>query len=295
MSLVMLNNTLEDRKRKTRLVLEEVYSLPAMSKMVVEISKMLDDPRTNNVILEKLISKDQGIASKVLAIANSPLYGLRRKVSTIDFAILVIGFAEMKSIVLALSVMQALQIKSGNNFNHIEFWSHSTVMGAASRRIMEDLGFNKGSEVLMAGLLHDMGIGVIFKFFKNEFELIYKDVNEHNIDITEAQIKHLGYTHQEIGNIICDNWNLPEHLCDAILYHEMPSQSGKDKIVPAIVHLCDYLTQKFEMGSFYWDKDIKFDEGVLELLHFSSMSELDEFSSNYRSLFEQELENIKII
>lgn len=295
MSLVMLNNTIEEKKRATKLKLEEVYSLPAMSKMVLEISKLLDDPRTNNVALEKLISKDQGIASKVLAIANSPLYGLRRKVSTIDFAILVIGFAEMKSIVLALSVMEALQIKSGKNFDHVEFWSHSTIMGAAARRIAEDLGFNIGGEVLMAGLLHDMGIGVIFKFFKHEFESIVNDVQNKNLSITEAELTHLGFTHQEVGNMICKNWNLPEPLCDAILYHESPSECINNQAVTAIVHLSDYLTQKFKMGSFYWDKGLEFDEKVLGLLHFNSLSELDEFTSSYKNLFEQELNNIKII
>ena len=295
MSPFMVQKTLEEKKRKTKLVLEEVYSLPTMSKMVVEISKLLDDPRTNNVILEKLISKDQGIASKVLAIANSPLYGLRRKVSTIDFAILVIGFAEMKSIVLALAIMEALQIKSGKHFDHMEYWKHSTIMGAASRRIMEDLGFNKGGEVLTAGLLHDMGIGIIFKFFKKEFELIYDDVYLHKIPINEAQINQLGYTHQEIGCMICENWNLPESLCDSILYHENPSESKNDKLVPAVVHLADYLTQKFNIGAFYWDKGLQFDENVLEMLHFSSMSELEDFTSSYKSLFEKELENIKII
>lgn len=295
MSFTTVSNILEDNKRKTKLALEEVYSIPAMSRMVIEVSKLLDDPRTNNIVLEKLISKDQGIAAKVLAIANSPLYGLRRKVSTIDFAILVIGFAEMKSIVLALSVMDALQIKSGKHFDHLEFWRHSTIIAAASRRIMEDLGFNKGGEVLLAGLLHDMGIGVIFRFFKKEFELINEEVIINKMSLKDAQIKHLGLTHQEIGSIICENWNLPENLCDAILYHENPSLSKKDKIVPSIVHLSDYLTQKFNIGSFGWDKDIKFDEDVLELLHFSSMSELDEFTINYKSLFQQELENIKII
>ena len=295
MSFVMLKNTLEERKRKTKLILEEIYSLPTMSKMILEISRLLDDPRTNNVSLEKLISKDQGIASKVLSIANSPLYGLRRKVSTIDFAILVIGFAEMKSIVLALSVMEALQIKSGKNFDHHEFWSHSTIMGAAARRIAEDLGFNKGGEVLTAGLLHDMGIGIIFKFFKKEFDLIVHDVKTHNTPFKEAQLNYLGYTHQEIGSMICQNWNLPEHLCDAILYHSNPSESENDKLVPAIVHLADYLTQKFKIGSFYWDKGLVFDENVLELLHFTSLSELDEFTSNYKKLFEQELENIKFV
>ena len=295
MSLVMLNNTLTEKKRNTKLALENVFSIPALSKMVLEISKLLDDPNTNNVVLEKLISKDQGIASKVLAIANSPLYGLRRKVSTIDFAILVIGFAEMKSIVLALSVMEALQIKSGKNFDHLEFWRHSTIMGAASRRIMEDLGFKRSGEVLMAGLLHDMGIGVIFKFFRKEFDLIHEDVSSGKRSLNESQLEHLGCTHQEIGSMICVNWNLPEHLCDSILYHEMPSACPKDQLVPAVVHLSDYLTQKFNIDAFDWDKGIEFDENVLDLLHFKSLSELEDFTSNYKVLFEQELENIKII
>jgi HD-like signal output (HDOD) protein len=168
-------------------------------------------------------------------------------------------------------------------------------MGGVARRIAEDLEINKGGEALTAGLLHDMGIGIIFKFFPKEFDLIVNDVQNHNIPIKEAQLNHLGYTHQEIGSMVCKNWNLPENLCDAILCHETPSESENDKIVPAVVHLADYLTQKFEVGSFYWDKGLMFDEDVLKLLHFNSLTDLDEFTDSYENLFKQELANIKFV
>ena len=42
--------------------------------------------------------------------------------------------------------------------------------GTASKRVAEDLGFRIGSEAFVAGLLHDLGIPVMHKFFKNEFE-----------------------------------------------------------------------------------------------------------------------------
>ncbi len=55
------------------------------------------------LLLSKIIGRDQGLSTKILSIANSPLYGLTRKVSTIDFAILIIGYQDIKNIVVALN------------------------------------------------------------------------------------------------------------------------------------------------------------------------------------------------
>ena len=72
--------------------LSKICNLPALPSIVNEALRMLNDPDTCNSDLIKIISKDQSFITKILTIANSPIYGLRREVSTLDFAILVLGF-----------------------------------------------------------------------------------------------------------------------------------------------------------------------------------------------------------
>ena len=65
----------------------------------------MNSKTTNNQQLIDIISKEQSFVAKVLAIANSPIYGLRKEVSTIDFAIMILGYNELRHIVFVISFL----------------------------------------------------------------------------------------------------------------------------------------------------------------------------------------------
>jgi len=279
----------QERRNKSELALSNVYNLPAMSATMLEVSKLLDDPSTNTASLSKIIGRDQGLSTKILSIANSPLYGLTRKVSTIDFAILIIGYQDIKNIVVALTMVDSFKNKSDKYLDQNSFWMHSMLAGTASKRVAEDLGFRIGSEAFVAGLLHDLGLPVMHKFFKNEFELVVNDFNDNNVPALEAEKKYLGMDHQEIGNFLATKWSLPEHLSNSILYHHKPSDAPETDVLTSIVHLVDYMTQKLEIGGYCLDEGFVFDESILEVLGVASPEELDTFIEGYRELFNEEL------
>lgn len=278
----------QERRTKSEQTLANVYNLPAMSATMLEVSKLLDDPTTNTAALSSMIGKDQGLSTKILSIANSPLYGLTRKVSTIDFAILIIGYQDIKNIVVALTMVDSFKNKSDQYLDQKQFWVHSMLTGTACKRVAEDLGFRIGSEAFVAGLLHDLGVPVMHKFFAKEFAELVNDFKENEVSLHEAEKNHLGLDHQEIGNFLANKWHLPEHLANSILYHHQPSASPEKDVLTSLVHLVDYMTQKLEVGNFYLDEGMAFDETALEVLGAGSLDELDAFIESYRELFEQE-------
>ncbi|MBP6673333.1 MAG: HDOD domain-containing protein, partial [Bacteroidetes bacterium] len=71
--------------------IKTIIQLPALPSLAFEVVEMVDDPKTSAAQLGKLIAADQALAGKVLKIANSPFYGFPKKISTIDFAIIVLG------------------------------------------------------------------------------------------------------------------------------------------------------------------------------------------------------------
>ena len=279
----------QEQRKKSELTLSNVYNLPAMSSAMLEVSKLLDDPSTNTSALSKIIGKDQGLSTKILSIANSPLYGLTRKVSTIDFAILIIGYQDIKNIVVALTMVDSFKNKSDKYLDQNSFWGHCMLAGTAAKRIAEDLGFKIGSEAFVAGLIHDLGLPVMHKFFKNDFEKIVNDFNDKNAPILDSERNYLGMDHQEIGYFLANKWSLPEHLSNAILYHHKPSSAPETDVLTSIVHLVDYMTQKLEIGDYYLDAGYQFDESVLEVLGIASLEDLEVFIEGYRELFNEEL------
>jgi len=236
--------TIAKKREKTELILSNVYNLPSIPKVMMEVSELLAKPTTTTAELSKVISQDQGLVTKILSIANSPLYGLPRKVSTIEFAILILGYGDIKNIVTALSMIESFKIKSDKNLDQKKFWAHSVITGVAAKRVSEDLGFRIGGEAFIAGLLHDLGITVIHKFFHTAFEQICKDVETNNMTYNEAELENLGLTHREIGKFLAEKWNLPPALVDTVLNHETPDNATENRILTAVVHLADYMTNK---------------------------------------------------
>ena len=279
---------IQERRQKSESALVNVYNLPAMSATMLEVTKLLDDPSTNTSDLSRIIGKDQGLSTKILSIANSPLYGLTRKVSTIDFAILIIGYQDIKNIVVALTMVDSFKNKSDKYLDQKEFWMHSMLAGTAAKRVAEDLGHKVGSEAFVAGLLHDLGVPVMHKFFKTEFEQIVTEIEEEGTPLLEAEKKYLGMDHQEIGKFLTDKWHLPEHLSRVVEFHHNPSKTDKD-VLTSIVHIVDYMIEKLQIGNFYLDKDLQLDESVLEVVGINSVEELNVFIESYRELFNEEI------
>jgi HD-like signal output (HDOD) protein len=58
-----------------------------------------------------------------------------------------------------------------------------------------------------------------------------------------------GVTHQEIGGILCESWNLPENLQNAVKFHHSPSKNRPQYLTTAIVHCADILVRAMDLGN----------------------------------------------
>lgn len=291
--MVTLATDLQKRMEKTKMVLNNINNLPTTPRILQEALDLLNNPMSNNHNLAKSISKDQGLVAKILMIANSPLLGLQRKVTTIEYAILVLGYNEIKNIVSVLSVIESFKNKTDKYLSQKEFWVHSFLTGATSRRLAEDFDFPNEGEAFIAGFLHDLGISVMHKFFHSNFIEILNQVKEQNVTYQEAEINILGMTHQQIGNYLIQRWNFPDQLCDAILNHHNPENSVNSKPLSSLVHLADYMTQKLQIGNTYWDENIQLNVEELELLRIRNMEEADNFILKYEDLLKNQYESIR--
>ena len=293
--MLKLASTIQQRREKTELVLANIYNLPPIPKAMTEAMQLLDNSSASISTLTSVISRDQGLVTKILTIANSPLYGLQRKVTSIDFAVMVLGFTELKNIISVLSMAESFKNKTDKYLDQKEFWLHSYLTGCAAKRLAEDLDFPNSGEAFVAGFLHDMGITVIHKFFHTHFIEIHKLVSENNVSFLEAEYEVLGMNHQEIGNFLAEKWNLPEILCDVILTHHSPKSSSLNKVLASIVHLADYMTQKLQIGNSYWDAKLELEIVDAEFLRFRDQEEIDRFIKSYEELFAYQAKAVRFL
>jgi len=290
-----LGSTLEQKREKTELILKNVFNLPPIPKAIKEVLDLLNSPRTINSQLCHAISADQGLVTKILTIANSPLYGLQRKVTTIEFALLVLGYQELKNIVSVLSIAESFKNKTDQYLDQKTFWLHSFLTGTASRRLAEDLDFPNEGEAFITGFLHDMGLSIIHRFMHSSFSEVYNLVNDKSITYYEAELEVLGMTHEQIGSFLFEKWNFPGPLCDAILHHHNPENSKNNRILSSIIHLADYMSYKFSNGDAHWDKDLQLNLSDISHLRIRNMEEAEKFINDYKELFVYQINSVRFL
>jgi HD-like signal output (HDOD) protein len=290
----MLEVKSPELKERIRRQISNIGNLPSVPHIITEVSQMLDSDRTSAADLCRVISQDQGIVAKILAVANSPLYGLPRRVSTIEFAVVIIGFEHIKNILVALSLVEAFKAKSTLNWDQNGYWVHSLLTATAAKRIADDLRYPKSGEVFTAGLLHDLGLVITNRHLNSEFKKIIKLVDAEQMRYYNAESTVLGFTHEDIGEFLLQKWNFPPYISEAVLYHHTPSLAEKGKVLASLVHLADYMTQRLGIGNFEWDNDYVFDDKIIDILGFGSFEYLEKFISSYEGLFKSQVESLNL-
>ena len=93
-------------ERKGRIL--AVRDLPTLPKVLEEVSKLVERPDTTTEEVAKLISMDQVLSAKVLKMVNSPVYGFPGRISSIQHALVLLGFNILRSIIVSTSVFEVM-------------------------------------------------------------------------------------------------------------------------------------------------------------------------------------------
>ncbi len=257
-------------KEKLKAITDKITSLPTLPKVITEITNLMQNPRTSAEEVGRAITMDQALASKVLRLVNSAFYGFPGRINTITHAIVILGFNTVKNIVLTASVFDKLGGKGEKgNFNLEKFWMHSIGTGVIAKEIAKKVNFRSQEESFLAGLLHDIGKVILFKYLPEEFDNVEAILEKNNILFLDAEKEAINLTHNEIGSWLSQRWNLPEDLRAAILYHHAPVLANQHKTMVNIVHAADILVRSLGIGSGGDGKIPVFSSDVWDELKFS--------------------------
>src|SRR5215467_11037445 len=116
-----------------------IRDLPTLPIIAQKVLLLADDDEHSAEKLTGVISSDQALSAKVLALANSAYYGYRGKIGTIRHAVIVIGTNMLKQ--LSLTVLVSGTMRMGGK-HHTDFWRHSFASATASALIARRTGIS---------------------------------------------------------------------------------------------------------------------------------------------------------
>ncbi len=229
--------------------LEKFKDLPPMPNTMQKVLKEMESISANSKSLEKIIMHDPVLAARILKVANSPLYGTSGQVNTISHAITILGFDEVRNLVIGLSLMQAFgEDASFKGFSTKDLWLHSMGVATSSMLIAKVAGNGfDPEECFTMGLLHDIGRFVLCKAFKEEVNKILEIQEAKRCPLAVAEEKQ-GLSHAEVGAFLAKKWQLSEQITSVVRYHHTPKSAGEDEPLCAVVYLADQLCHRLGVG-----------------------------------------------
>ncbi|MDR0304174.1 MAG: HDOD domain-containing protein [Chitinispirillales bacterium] len=242
---------MSSKSERIKNIASKVGNLPILPTVVAKMIDLADDPETQTETLARLISNDQSLTARILKAANSAYYGLSREISTVDTAIVVMGYKAVKEIGLSLSVVDSLKnMGSINRFDIQKYWEHCLGVGTAAKEIAKKYLSTDAGELYVAGLLHDIGKTILIQYAQQDFYSVLDYMEQENISCFEAEEQILGITHGEIGYIIADRWNLPVKIGMIIRHHHYPQNAPKNFTAEAaIIDTADTLCHNLNIGN----------------------------------------------
>jgi len=210
---IPLHKIKDDKSAKIRRITERIIGLPTLPTVVAKMIELVDNPKTSAASLGKLISSDQALTAKILKLANSAYYGFPREISTVNLAIVVLGFNTVKDMGLSVSILEAFSENSDNTlFDLAKFWEHSIGCGVAARMLAKRFNYRISGEAFVAGLLHDVGKVILNQYLSHDFRRIIELVRQRECFLVEAEKEILDVTHPMVGTWLAEKWNMPSHI-----------------------------------------------------------------------------------
>jgi putative nucleotidyltransferase with HDIG domain len=234
---------------RLRKKVESLDGLPTLPSVASSLISMTQSPRTSATDVGELISKDQALTGRVLKLVNSAYYGFPKQITTVNHAVVILGFNRVKNIVLAASVFGMKNEQRPPRFDAPAFWKHSLGSAVASRSLARALNRGEAEDAFVCGLLHDIGKVVLSQVCTKEYERCLELAEISGCLLRDAEEEVLGLDHSEVGAWLAERWKLPPGVQAAIRHHHATGNTRKEREAALITQLGDIFARALQVGS----------------------------------------------
>ncbi len=212
--------------------LEEVFSklkqLPVVPALLAELMESFGDDNARIDVLAKKIAMDQSLSAKVIKMANSAAYRRGKEVTSIEQAVIRLGFNTMRSIVIASGISSAFPATPG--FDKNKFWADTFRVATIAKELAKHTKVEPETAFTCA-MMHNIGEILLQSSLPEEMALVAMSM-ENGSSRIEAEREVLGFDYSQVGVELAKRWNFSttfinaiEHQLDPLSYENVSSEA----------------------------------------------------------------------
>ena len=162
----------------------------------------------------------------MLAVANSPHYGLPRPVTQAKHAVAYLGFEEARRLLLAAAFLERFPPEHSEALR--SFWRQAFLCTAVAERLAAGrLDVDDIAAARPEVLLHGIGRLVCYERYPGAFETLREHCRREGTRWVDAERHFAAPSHAALGALLSDAWDLPSEIRRACERHE-PEDLARD-------------------------------------------------------------------
>ena len=229
-----------DRDSKIHRIVGGVDKLPTPPDLYFELSRIMESPTTSVTEVANIVTRDPGLAAKLLQLVNSAYFGTGQPTTSIQQAVALLGTDRLRYIALTASVFSPKQLDP-SYAKDLERLQQDSVRAAALARAFAEP--TSRDEAFASTLLHDVGRVVLAIGRGDTFHAFHERVRNGEAD-SDVELELFGVGHADVGARLLAIWGLPMAIVDVVQYYNDPGTAPEaSRRIASIVHVADAIVR----------------------------------------------------
>lgn len=215
-----------------------VDALPPLPAVALKVMQVAQDPRSSASDLAMVVNTDPGLSARILRVVNSAAYRRANEVTSVQQALVVLGFVQARNIAISSAITSAYTPDALNALFRISaFWRHSLTVAFRSADIAARGRRLDVPSAFTAGILHNMGRLAMFYADPAGVDQAVAAAIGQDRPLEEVERELLGYDHGVLGGELAAKWKLPVEIREAVAQHH--DHSGSESNLAGVVAAAD--------------------------------------------------------
>lgn len=190
--------------------------IPPRPSLLADLQRELASSDPSPAEIARIVASDVGMSGALLKLANSSIFGGRRKAKSIEQAILFLGINQVASLMTGLLARQAIP---ANSAALASFWDVSSRRAEAMVFLSRRLRIGEADVAHTFGLFCDTGVPLLMDRFPAYAATYAAASLETERPFTALEQERHSTSHTAIGTLLARNWGLSEDVAWSILHH----------------------------------------------------------------------------
>ncbi|HUB24828.1 MAG TPA: HDOD domain-containing protein [Tepidisphaeraceae bacterium] len=250
-------------------------TIGTLPEVTVKIIQTVENPKSSAGQLNKIVSNDPALVTRILKVVNSSFYGLPGQIASIERAIVLLGLNGVKNLAVAASLGQLFRgVKLCEPFTARDLWTHCLAVAVGSRELAKHLSLPIADEAFLAGMIHDIGLLAQIQLWPEKLREVCQQMSQRDINVPgesfcDCEHRLIGCDHQQLGRALAARWRFPLGCQHAAGSHHHPTERDEQGVLVGLVYVADTICCDIGQGFNLTGRGQKIDDTELEWLHLS--------------------------